>query len=152
MPFVAPYHLPRVIEAARSGKSLIICEGEKDVETVERVLEMAATCNPFGAGKWGIDWPTDWGKWFQGLKSILIIADKDAETIKRKKRGKMVEEPFLTGQKHAWDVYRKLQAAGVTAKVLGGRAACREASGRQGGADGGRAGVRRLASRLAIHG
>ena len=117
VPFVAPYHLPRVIEAARSGKSLIICEGEKDVETVERVLEMAATCNPFGAGKWGIDWPADWGKWFQGLKSILIIADKDAETIKRKKRGKMVEEPFLTGQKHAWDVYRKLQAAGVTAKV-----------------------------------
>ena len=117
VPFVVPYHLPALTAAAKGGHSLVIVEGEKDVETVERVTGLAATCNPFGAGKWGNDWPGDWGKWFQGLKSILIVADKDAEIIKKTVRGKSVEKAFLTGQKHAWDVYGKLLKAGVKAPV-----------------------------------
>ena len=115
VPYVAPYHLPQLVQAAQAGRALVIVEGEKDVETVERVLGVPATCNPFGSGKWGIDWPADWGKWFQGLKSIVIVADKDPETITRTLRGKKVEKPFLVGQKHAWDVRKKLEAQGVKA-------------------------------------
>ena len=116
VPFVAPYHLPALVTAAQAGRSLVIVEGEKDVETVERI-GLVATCNPFGAGKWGNDWPADWAKWFVGLKSILIVADKDPETREVKVRGKVVQKQFLAGQKHAWDVYRKIQAAGVKAPV-----------------------------------
>jgi Protein of unknown function (DUF3631) len=41
------YRLPEVLTA----KSVLICEGEKDVETA-RKLGLVATCNPHGAGKW----------------------------------------------------------------------------------------------------
>jgi len=116
VPYVAPYHLPQVVAAAKAGRSCVIVEGEKDVESVE-AMGLVATCNPFGAGKWCVDWPANWADWFRGLKSILIVADKDPATVKRKMRGKEVEKPFLVGQKHAWDVYSKLKAAGVGARM-----------------------------------
>lgn len=116
IPYSAPYHLPQLIEAGRAGRAIVIVEGEKDVESVES-LGIVATCNPFGSGKWGKDWPDDWGKWFAGIKSIFIVADKDPETITRTVRGKEVTKPFLVGQKHAWDVRNKLKAAGVSAMV-----------------------------------
>ena len=116
IPFSAPYHLPQLIQAGKAGRAIVIVEGEKDVETVES-LGIVATCNPFGSGKWGKDWPADWGKWFDGVKSIFIVADKDPETFTRTLRGKAVTKPFLVGQKHAWDVRRQLAAAGVKAMV-----------------------------------
>lgn len=116
VPYVAPYHLPQLVKAAKAGRSLVIVEGEKDVATVE-AMGLAATCNPFGASKWGIDWPENWGEWFQGIKSILIVADRDPETVKRKVRGKVIEKPFLVGQKHAVDVREKLKAAGVKCPI-----------------------------------
>jgi 5S rRNA maturation endonuclease (ribonuclease M5) len=45
------YHLPRVIEAVRGGREIYVCEGEKDVHTLE-AAGLVATCNPGGAGKW----------------------------------------------------------------------------------------------------
>lgn len=45
------YRLPKVIEAVRGGREVWICEGEKDVHTLER-HGLVATCNPGGAGKW----------------------------------------------------------------------------------------------------
>ena len=116
IPFSAPYHLPQLIQAGKAGRAIVIVEGEKDVETVES-LGIVATCNPFGSGKWGKDWPADWGKWFDGVKSIFIVADKDPATFTRTLRGKAVTKPFLVGQKHAWDVRRQLAAAGVKAMV-----------------------------------
>jgi len=106
-----PYHLPEVIAAAKAGRTLAICEGEKDVDNV-RALGFSATCNVCGAGNWGVDFPEGWGRWFKGLAGIVIIADNDSETIERVKRGKKVVEPFLAGQRHAWDVKRQLEAAG----------------------------------------
>lgn len=41
------YNLPEVIKT----KSVVICEGEKDVEFLKN-LGLPATCNPMGAGKW----------------------------------------------------------------------------------------------------
>ncbi len=106
-----PYHLPEIIEAAKAGRVLVICEGEKDVDNV-RALGFPATCNVCGAGNWGVDFPEDWIRWFKGLSGICIIADNDAPTIERMKRGKKVVEPFLAGQRHAWAVKRSLEAAG----------------------------------------
>jgi putative DNA primase/helicase len=47
----APYQLPKLIEAVKSGAPVWIAEGEKDVHALER-LGFAATCNAGGAGKW----------------------------------------------------------------------------------------------------
>lgn len=113
---VAPYRLPQIMAAAKAGRTLVIVEGEKDVQTVEK-MGFVATCNPFGAMKWGKDWPENWGEWFKGLKGILIIADNDKPTIKRTVRGKEVEKEFLAGQKHAWDVRRQLVAAGFAGAI-----------------------------------
>jgi len=45
------YRLPKVIEAADRGRSVVVVEGEKDVATLEQ-LGATATTNPGGAGKW----------------------------------------------------------------------------------------------------
>ena len=104
-----PYKLPRVLAAAKAGKTILIVEGEKDVQTVERVLGCVATCNSGGAGKW----EAGWGKYFAGAKSILIIADNDAET--KTVRGKTV--CFAPGQKHACRVEALLRADGVACPI-----------------------------------
>ena len=119
--YCAPFRLPRVVKAASEGKSIAILEGEKDVLTFERVTGCVGTCNSGGAGKWANDWPEDWIKWFQGCKSILIIADNDPETktVVRRVKGKDVVEdkPHWRGQKHAWDVKKKLEAAGYKGTI-----------------------------------
>ena len=106
-----PYQLPLVRKAAEDGKPVIICEGEKDVCTVIKRLNLAATCNAKGAGKWS----AGFGKYFEGVPSILIIADKDPDMVIDKKTGE--EKPFAVGQRHACDVERKLRADGYTGKI-----------------------------------
>jgi hypothetical protein len=105
-----PYRLKNVVTAAAKHRQIIVVEGEKDVESVEKALGMVATCNVGGALKWGYDWPDDWIKWFDGSSGILIIADNDPKEKLDKKTGKM--RPHWRGQKHAWDVRRQLLAAG----------------------------------------
>lgn len=116
-----PFHLPRVIASAKAGKTIIICEGEKDVLSVEEVTGCAATCNVAGAMKWGYMFPEDWGKWFEGANGVIIIADNDPKTKKvtKKVRGKTIEEEIehLRGQKHACDVRRRLLDQGFTGKI-----------------------------------
>lgn len=119
--YCAPFHLPRVVKASKEGKSIAILEGEKDVLTFERLTGCVATCNSGGAGKWANDWPADWIKWFEGCRSILIIADNDPEfkpTVRRVKGVDVVEEkPHWRGQRHAWDVRKKLEAAGYKGQI-----------------------------------
>ena len=116
------YHLPDVIAAGKSGRTVVVAEGEKDVDNL-RALGFAATCNVGGAGKWGYRFPADWGTWFAGVRQVLIIADDDPATkmIKRydrKKRAHIEEEkPFLVGQKHAWSVMNALKAAGFAGEI-----------------------------------
>jgi putative DNA primase/helicase len=45
------YRLPAVIEAVRQGRTIYICEGEKDVQSICS-LGFDATTSPGGAGKW----------------------------------------------------------------------------------------------------
>ena len=114
-----PFRLPRIVEAAKTGKTIFILEGEKDVLNFEAATGCAATCNSGGALKWGEDFPGDWIKWFKGAKGIVIIADNDPEfkTVVRKYRGQVTskEMPHWKGQKHAADVRAKLIKAGFPA-------------------------------------
>ena len=106
-----PYQVPLIRRAAADGKPVVICEGEKDVNNVVKRLHLAATCNAKGAGKWS----AGFGKYFEGVPSVLIIADKDAETRTDEKTGE--EKPFAVGQRHACDVERKLRADGYQGKI-----------------------------------
>ena len=57
------YRLPEISKAVRAGRTIYIVEGEKDVESLEK-LGFAATCNPMGAGKWIDEYSgyTPWGE------------------------------------------------------------------------------------------
>jgi putative DNA primase/helicase len=46
-----PYRLSEVLDGVRTGRWILIAEGEKDVDRL-RQLGFVATCNPGGAGKW----------------------------------------------------------------------------------------------------
>ena len=116
-----PFRLPRVVAAAKAGKTIVIVEGEKDVLTVEEVCGCAATCNVAGAMKWGYRFPENWIDWFRGAGGIIIVADNDPKTKKvtRHVRGETVEEEIehWRGQKHAWDVRARLLGAGFEGKI-----------------------------------
>jgi len=67
-----PFHLPRLIEAAKAGERIYIVEGEKDVLAVEKA-GAAATCNPMGAGKW-VD---AFAGFLDGASEVVVVADND---------------------------------------------------------------------------
>ena len=46
-----PYRLKELAESEKDDSTVFICEGEKDVDNLFK-LELIATCNPGGAGKW----------------------------------------------------------------------------------------------------
>lgn len=67
------YRLPKVIEAVRNGRFVHICEGEKDVHTIES-LGLVATCNPGGAGSG--KWRPEYSEALRGAV-IIIMRDRD---------------------------------------------------------------------------
>lgn len=67
---VPPYHIHNL----KKGKTIIIVEGEKDVETLER-LGYRASCSPNGAGGKG-KWKNEYNNYFKG-KSVVILTDND---------------------------------------------------------------------------
>jgi 5S rRNA maturation endonuclease (ribonuclease M5) len=106
------YRYPTLIAAQKASginQSLVfICEGEKDVETLER-YGLLATCNPHGAGKWRDEYSDS----LEGLNCV-ILADNDdagrshAETVARSIYGKaasvrIVELPDLPEKGDATD-------------------------------------------------
>lgn len=88
---LVPYRLPEILKEL----SIFIVEGEKDVGNLV-AIDVPATCNPMGAGKWR----DEWGTYFEG-KEVSIIPDND--------------EP---GRKHALDVARKLHPHAKTVKIV----------------------------------
>ncbi len=88
---LVPYNLPELIKA----DSVIIVEGEKDVETL-KVIGITATCNPMGAGKWR----PEYNQYFKG-KKIAIIPDND--------------EP---GKNHALQVAKNLKGIAESVKII----------------------------------
>lgn len=65
------YRLPEVIEAVATGVPIYIIEGEKAVDTIER-LGHVATCAPGGAGKWR----REYAEWFRGAH-VIVVGDLD---------------------------------------------------------------------------
>lgn len=63
------YHLDKLV---KSGGTAVIAEGEKDVETVER-LGFTATTSPNGAGS---KWRSEWNEFFRG-KNVAVLTDND---------------------------------------------------------------------------
>ncbi len=85
------YRLPELLNSAQ----VLVCEGEKDCETAF-ALELVATCNPGGAGKWREAYDDS----LRG-KSVAIIADADAK-----------------GRRHAEQVAASLSGKAKSVKVL----------------------------------
>lgn len=67
------YHLPQLIQAVRTGIPVFIVEGERDVETLEKI-GYAATCNfdGGGAGKW----KSGYNQYFVGA-NVIVMTDID---------------------------------------------------------------------------
>src|SRR5215471_17633630 len=65
------YRLPRVVAAVGAGQTVYVGEGEKDVETLERLGKVATTC-PMGAEKWR----PEYSQSLRGAK-VIVIADRD---------------------------------------------------------------------------
>ena len=105
---VTLYRLPQVIRAIAEGKPVYVVEGEKDVETLER-LGYTATCNPGGAGKWR----DGYSRRLQGA-DVLILPDNDG-------RGN-----DYIGQNHALDVALKLQGIARRVRLVDIKEACPE--------------------------
>jgi len=102
------YRMPQVVKAISEGKPVFVVEGEKDVETLER-LGHAATCNPGGAGKWR----DGYSRRLAGA-DVIILPDSDG-------RGN-----GYTGQNHAYDVALKLQGIAKRIRLVDLKEACAE--------------------------
>lgn len=102
------YRMPQVAKAISEGKPVIVVEGEKDVETLER-LGHVATCNPGGAGKWR----DGYSRILAGA-DVIILPDNDS-------RGN-----GYTGQNHAYDVALKLQGIAKRVRLVDLKEACAE--------------------------
>jgi len=66
-----PYRLPEILEAIASEKAIYIVEGEKDADLLWK-MNIPATCNAGGAGKW----TKDHSKYFRDAH-VIIIPDND---------------------------------------------------------------------------
>lgn len=68
------YHLPDILKAIDSSEPIqVINEGEKDCDNCFVQFGIPATCNSGGAGKW----KPEFGEYFKGAQTIVVIADKD---------------------------------------------------------------------------
>ena len=102
------YRLPQVLRAIADGKPVFVVEGEKDVETLER-LGHVATCNPGGAGKWR----EGYSRRLSGA-DVIILPDNDSKGND------------YTGQNHAYDVALKLQQVARRVRLVDLKEACPE--------------------------
>ncbi len=91
-----PYRLPELLTAAKAGGTVYIVEGEKDVAALTE-RGFTATTNAAGAGKW----QDQFAGYFDGVKSVRIIADKDAP-----------------GRKHAISIAANLQPVVESVKIV----------------------------------
>jgi hypothetical protein len=90
------YRLPRVRRAVAEGAPVFICEGEKDVQTLE-LLGLSATTNPMGAGKWR----ESHSQSLKGVSRVVLFPDND--------------EP---GRLHMASVAESLQRVGISVQMV----------------------------------
>jgi len=90
------YRLPEVTQAIQDGKTIFICEGEKDADNL-RALDLVATSCPMGAGKWQAAYTTA----LDGCCEAIVMTDKDE-----------------AGRVHAYSVASELYCAGIPVKMI----------------------------------
>ena len=94
------YRLPEILKADPATTILFIVEGEKDADNLNALdpehLNMVATCNPGGAGKWRDEYAGP----LTGRR-VVILPDKDAP-----------------GRAHAQHVARRLHGKAAQVKVM----------------------------------
>ncbi len=90
------YKLPDVLDACFDGQTVLVTEGEKDVDNLTK-LGVVATCNAGGAGKWREEYTTS----LKGAGLVAILPDND--------------DP---GRQHAELVAISLSAAKIPVKVI----------------------------------
>lgn len=90
------YRLPKVLQQVKSGKAVIIVEGEKDVHTLDRLNDVVATTNSGGAGKWD----DAYTQYLAGAQ-VYMIADNDA-----------------AGQNHVIDIFKSFRSHGLSFKLI----------------------------------
>ena len=102
------YHMPQLAAAIREGRPVYVVEGEKDVETLER-LGHTSTCNPGGADKWR----DGYTKLLKGA-DVIILPDNDTEGNQFK------------GQNHALAVALALRGTAKRVRLVDIKEACPE--------------------------
>jgi putative DNA primase/helicase len=68
------YHYPQLVRALKQRESLIIVDGEKDVETLCN-FGIAATCVPKGMGSW----QDEHSLLLKGVKDVTVVADNEPQ-------------------------------------------------------------------------
>lgn len=89
------YRLPQVVEQARQGGTVYVCEGERDVHAIEKAGAVATT-NPGGAGKWRDEYAAA----LRGA-DVRVVADRD--------------EP---GRAHAQNVAASLRGTAASVQIV----------------------------------
>lgn len=75
------YKLPEVLAAVAEGRTVYICEGEKDVEAA-RSLGLVATCNAMGADNGsGNKWLPEFGETLRGA-DVVVVPDQDEPGVR----------------------------------------------------------------------
>ncbi|MGW4719375.1 toprim domain-containing protein [Nocardia sp. NPDC004260] len=73
-----PFQLPQLLDAIGEGRTIYVCEGEKDVLAAQAV-NLVATTNAGGA----LSWSAEHAAWLRGAATVVIVADKDAPGYRR---------------------------------------------------------------------
>lgn len=72
------YRLPEVLKAISEGTRIWVVEGEKDVESLRAIGEVATT-NVGGASSW----KDEYTEFLSEAKTVIVVADRDGPGIKR---------------------------------------------------------------------
>jgi hypothetical protein len=91
-----PYRLPAAKAEAAAGGTVLVVEGEKDVDNLT-AIGVIATCNPGGAGKW----TDDYTRHLAGCGQVIVVADRDKP-----------------GYAHAAQVADSMTRAGIPVRVV----------------------------------
>ncbi|GAB4590351.1 hypothetical protein [Nocardia sp. IFM 10818] len=76
-----PFQLPQLLAAIGAGRTVAICEGEKDAVNAA-AAGLTATTNAGGAAAWR----PEHAAWLRGASRVLIVVDRDAPGYRRADR------------------------------------------------------------------
>jgi RecA-family ATPase len=105
------YRLAEVRQAVKEKRRIWVVEGEKDVESLRAVGEVA-TCNPGGAGKWSKKLARD----LHGASEVIVVMDHDpvglrhAVAVMSSLEGNEVDRLSLVRAKEGKDISDHLEA------------------------------------------